>query len=326
MIKLDKLFDVRYGVNLELNKMRIDSSGVNFVSRSSKNNGVSAKVALLPDVNPICAGVLTVAGGGSVLETFLQPEPFYSGRDLYYLVPRVIMSDAQKLFYCACIRANRYRYSYGRQANRTLKEILVPSLKEIPSWVHGANINAFQGADSPAHNIATPNIHAPQWRNYKLSDLFDIRKGKRLTKADMIGGSTPFIGSTDSKNGVTAFVGQDPIHEGNTISVAYNGSVAETFYQPVPFWATDDVNVLYPKFQMSSEVALFICVIIRQEKYRFNYGRKWHLDRMKSHEIKLPVKKGGGIDFLFMEKYIKSLPYSSQVETLNPQDKIFSGA
>lgn len=104
-------------------------------------------------------------------------------------------------------------------------------------------------------------------------------------------------------------------HEGNTISVAYNGSVAETFYQPVPFWATDDVNVLYPKFKMSPETALFICAIIRQEKYRFNYGRKWHLDRMNAHEIKLPVKKDGGIDLLFMERYIKSLPYSSQVES-----------
>ena len=73
----------------------------------------------------------------------------------------------------------------------------------------------------------------------------------------MISGTTPFIGSTDSKNGVTALVGQEPIHEGNTISVAYNGSVVETFYQPVPFWATDDVNVLYPKFKMSPEIALF---------------------------------------------------------------------
>ena len=108
--------------------------------------------------------------------------------------------------------------------------------------------------------------------------------------------------------------------------MAYNGSVAETFYQPVPFWATDDVNVLYPKFKMSPEIALFICAIIRQEKYRFNYGRKWHLDRMNAHEIKLPVKKVGGIDFLFMEKYIKSLPYSSQVESVLTDGKTRSAA
>lgn len=135
LVKLSELFDVKYGVNLELNKLEQDPEGINFVSRSAQNNGVSAKVKRLADVDPIEAGVLTVAGGGSVLETFVQPEPFYSGRDLYYLRPLVAMSLPQKLYYCMCIRANKYRYNYGRQANRTLREIMVPTMDEIPDWV-----------------------------------------------------------------------------------------------------------------------------------------------------------------------------------------------
>lgn len=135
LVKISELFDVRYGVNLELNKLEADSTGINFVSRSAQNNGVSAKVKRLPNVKPIEAGVLTVAGGGSVLETFVQPEPFYSGRDLYYLRPKLPMTLEQKLYYCMCIRANKYRYNYGRQANRTLRDIMVPALSEIPVWV-----------------------------------------------------------------------------------------------------------------------------------------------------------------------------------------------
>lgn len=42
--KVSDLFFVRYGVNLELNTLIQDSKGINFVSRTSKNNGVSAKV------------------------------------------------------------------------------------------------------------------------------------------------------------------------------------------------------------------------------------------------------------------------------------------
>ena len=136
LIKLSELFDVKYGVNLELNKLEHDPNGINFVSRTAQNNGVSAKVKLLFDIDPIEAGMLTVAGGGSVLETFVQPEPFYSGRDLYYLRPLIEMKLEEKLYYCMCIRANKYRYNYGRQANRTLKDIPVPSMKEIPEWVH----------------------------------------------------------------------------------------------------------------------------------------------------------------------------------------------
>ena len=101
MVELQEIFDVKYGVNLELNKLKHSVTGVNFVSRTLKNNGVSARVEQLKNVSPIPAGTLTVAGGGSVLETFLQPEPYYSGRDLYYLTAKKTLSDAQKLFYCA---------------------------------------------------------------------------------------------------------------------------------------------------------------------------------------------------------------------------------
>lgn len=134
LVPVSKLFKVVYGSNLELNALEIDSEGVNFVSRTAMNNGVSAKVKLVDGLEPIEAGVLTVAGGGSVAETFLQPEPFYSGRDLFYLKPLVPMTVEQKLFFCMCIRANKFRFNYGRQANKTLPDLLVPDISEVPDW------------------------------------------------------------------------------------------------------------------------------------------------------------------------------------------------
>jgi len=138
LVKISDLFDVCYGVNLELNVMEIDPNGINFVSRTANNNGVSAKVKLVDGLEPIEAGVLSVAGGGSVLETFLQPEPFYSGRDLYFLRPKLEMSVEQKLFFCMCIKANKFRYNYGRQANKTLRDLLIPDITEVPKWVDSA--------------------------------------------------------------------------------------------------------------------------------------------------------------------------------------------
>lgn len=138
LVPISELFEVCYGTNHELNALELDPHGVNFVSRSAKNNGVSAKVKLLPDAAPIPGGGLTVAGGGSVLETFLQTEPFYSGRDLFYLAPKKPMSAEELLFYAHCIKSNRFRYSYGRQANRTLKDIEVPARNALPAWVFGS--------------------------------------------------------------------------------------------------------------------------------------------------------------------------------------------
>lgn len=92
------------------------------------------------------------------------------------------------------------------------------------------------------------------------------------------------------------------------------------FYQPVPFWATDDVNVLYFREENGTEfnkyIALFICTILRKEKYRYSYGRKWTLDNMKKSVIKLPsILKSGEVfpDFEYMEKYIKQLYYSDRI-------------
>ncbi len=315
MIKVSDLFDVRYGVNLELNKLELDSHGVNFVSRTAKNNGVSARVKLIEGVTPLEAGLITVAGGGSVLETFLQPEPFYSGRDLYYLRQKVDLTNAQKLYYCLCIRSNKYRYNYGRQANRTLGDIVVPIPSDLPKWVSSEKIEDYSHVQGRVLSGDVDNLQTQKWKWFRYDTLFEIKKGKRLTKQHMVQGETLFIGSTDTKNGLTARIGQAPIHSQNTISISYNGSVAEAFYQPEPYWATDDVNVLYPKFSLNPFIGLFLCTVIKQEKYRYNYGRKWHLGRMNESLIKLPATTDGTPDWRYMENYVKHLHFSAGVES-----------
>ena len=316
MVPVSQLFEVRYGVNLELNALVRDPRGLPFVSRTAKNNGVSARVALLPHLEPIAAGTISVAGArGSVMESFLQPQAYYSGRDLYYLTEKVAMNNAQKLFYCACLRANKYRFNYGRQANRTLRDILIPKLDEIPSWANNATITQLNYASQPANTTSIELSPTDQWKPFSLAELFELKKGKRLTKAQMSAGVTRFIGAIDSNNGVSHHVAQSPLHPANTMTVNYNGNgVAEAFYQDQPYRASDDVNILYPRFPLTPAIGLFIATLIRQEKYRFSYGRKWHLERMENSEIRLPVKSDGEPDWTLIERFVATLPFSSQLE------------
>lgn len=152
--RLEDLFEVKYGTNLELNHMTLNPSGINFVARTSQNNGVTAKVQRLYDVEPTEGMALTVAGGGSVLETFLQVEPFYSGRDLYYLRPKVNMTVDEMLYYATCIRANQYKYSYGRQANKTLRDLKIPAFESVPPWVNGILRRVTEQIKRQAANLA----------------------------------------------------------------------------------------------------------------------------------------------------------------------------
>lgn len=169
------------------------------------------------------------------------------------------------------------------------------------------------------------NLNVDSWKPFLLGDLFEIRKGKRLTSDDQEDGIYNYIGAIDSNNGVANHIAQKPIHDGNTISLSYNGSVGEAFYQNAPYWATDDVNALYCRYEgFNCYIGFFIVSILRKEKYKFSYGRKWTLENMNLTEILLPVlkydnktpviddthkysDKGYIPDWKFMEDYIKSL-------------------
>ncbi len=161
-------------------------------------------------------------------------------------------------------------------------------------------------------------METKNWKWFRYDEIFDIKKGKRLTKANMVNGDIPYIGATDSNNGITARISNNEhLHSANTITVSYNGSIAEAYYQTKMFWATDDVNVLYPKFAMNVYSAMFFTTIINKEKYRFNYGRKWDKDLMEVSTIKLPIDKNNNPDWQWIENYVKEI----LVSKLSPKVK-----
>lgn len=127
--KVSDLFNVKYGINMELNTCiettSDDPEGIAFVARTAENNGVSAYVKRIEGKEPQPAETITVAGGGSVLSTFVQKQPFYSGRDLYLLIAKEDINLKVKIFISTVLFANQYRYSYGRQANKTLPDLIL---------------------------------------------------------------------------------------------------------------------------------------------------------------------------------------------------------
>lgn len=137
-LHVDDLFYVRYGHSLELNRqVRVEPpEGVDFVGRAAQHNGVTARIALPQGVEPGESGEITVAlgGQGGAMASFVQQCEFVCGRDVAILTAKdPAMTLAEKLWWCTCLWANHYRYGFGRQANRTLSSLLLPS--EIPSYV-----------------------------------------------------------------------------------------------------------------------------------------------------------------------------------------------
>lgn len=158
-------------------------------------------------------------------------------------------------------------------------------------------------------------IDTSEWKPFAIGNIFDVIKGTRLTKAHMKPGDIRFIGSSAMNNGCTSLVGNtENMHPANIITVCYNGSVGETFYQDKPFLASDDVNVLYPKFNMNRNIGLFVAPLIKSISARYNYVDKWKQEVMISDEIMLPVDANGEPDWTYMDEYMSEVMHETEAE------------
>lgn len=168
-----------------------------------------------------------------------------------------------------------------------------------------------QIASTTQNESSHVKLGSVRWRKFLISSLFKIEKGCRLTKADQKEGTINYVGASAFKNGITAHIGNNEhIIPAGTISVCYNGSIGEAFFQEQEYWATDDVNILMPKFSINKFVAMFFTTMIKNESSQYTFNNKWTKQMMEKSEILLPANNNEEPDFCFMEKYIKSLPYS----------------
>lgn len=349
MKRLDELFEIKNGNDLELCYQHKNEDGINFVSRTENNNGVSARIDEIEGLEPWDSGTISVSLGGSVLEAFVQTEAYYTGYHMRVLIPIVSMDEMTKQYYCMCIRANKFKYGFGLQANKTIDALLVPDISEIPRWVGKKNFpdvseipdyfleDGYKKACWYLDNIDQEEFEKrysgvvekkevkfeyseTTWCEFDVAGengLFIIKPGKRLTKAEQHEGETFFVGATKFNNGLTGYIDAEPLYNEPCITVNYNGSVAEAFYQEAPFWISDDVKAWFPKFPFNKYIAFFLITIIRLQQQHYSYGIKWNQAEMERTKIKLPFcvgKDGKRIpDWDYMERFIKSLPFSESI-------------
>jgi len=146
-----------------------------------------------------------------------------------------------------------------------------------------------------------------EWKEFFIEDIFNIKSGKRLTKAEMVSGDIPFIGATDSNNGITEFVAnKNSSLDKNILGVNYNGSVVYNFYHSYEAVFSDDVKRLsFKEFEGNKYSFLFVKALIMQQKSKYEYGYKFNGERMKRQKILLPITSKGEPDYVFMENYMK---------------------
>ncbi len=197
----------------------------------------------------------------------------------------------------------------------------IPSIDEIPKWVEVVSIPSKPKTDSVTKKNLRLNIDT--WKWFSFNNIFDdiqIAKSIDLNKLVLAKEGTKeinYVGRTSENNGVTARVlYQDKtkgfINKRNCIVVPMVGeSTCYALFQNSPFYASQNVLVLRAS-KLNIFNALFINKIIELERFRFSYGRTLTKSFISQHSIRLP-SVDNRVDWLFVEEYIKSLPYSSNL-------------
>lgn len=146
-----------------------------------------------------------------------------------------------------------------------------------------------------------------EWDIFTIADICNIKSGVRLTKSEMQNGKLPFIGATDSNNGITGFISNNNESlDKNVLGVNYNGSVVKNFYHSYQCLFSDDVKRLKIKHISGNKYQyLFLKMIILQQESKYKYGYKFNAHRMAKQKVLLPINEAGSPDWQFMEDFMR---------------------
>ena len=184
------------------------------------------------------------------------------------------------------------------------------------------------------------DLNTQNWKEFNLSKLCKIEMGNKFDNDKMTHDNpcVNFVSRTGENNGVSDVVdevrGVKP-YPANSISVALGGSIGSCFLQTKPFYTGQNVAVLLFDNVASNEVKLFITTMFMNEcKYKYvAFGRELNVHIRKDFTFFLPIQHnmndlpvisadkkysedGYVPDWMFMEKYIKSLhsnPITTQI-------------
>ena len=271
-----------------------------------------------------------------------QENDFSASDHVEVLTPLFNMNRYIALFLVTLINKEQYRYNYGRKCSQIKlrkSRIKLPVTAEgtpdwnymetfikdriIPQLPKKAQRVWLQKYNTQPMLQDKMKLNTQDWKWFIIGELFDVQAGKYHYSTEYEEGKTPYLSATAVNNGVGGLISLSPEFSGGVLTTEKVGCNA--FYQPKPFCATSDVNIIRRKDgkEINQYVGLFLASIIDfNESYRWTYGRQCRVNDTQKIRIKLPVTPSGTPDWQFMEDYIKSLPYSRNIEPSDPNEQV----
>lgn len=302
-----------------------DSYSIRYITRTGENNGCEL-LADVRDVDKKCIEKSNAISIGDTTATcFYQSKDFITGDHMVVVRADQWLNEYTALYIVAVLKNEQYKYSYGRaylmdRIKDTIIKLPVdtnekPDYQFMEDYIKSLRHKPLTTKNKQGH---APDLNVQDWKEFKIKDFFKVELAKGDIKLDEVDeGDIPLVSSGESNNGIVGYIdragdGKSEIFPANRITIDMFGNA---FYQNEPFYAVSHgrVNILKPKFDLTRNIGLFMSAIIKQEQYKFSYGRAVYSGVAENMDIVLPINTDGKPNWQFMEDYIKSLPYGDRI-------------
>ena len=327
-----------------------DGDEIAYIGAKKSDNGVMRYVKRVENLVSRGNCIVFIGDGqGSVGYSLYQPVDFIGSTTLI-VGYNENLNPYNAAFLVSVLDLERFRYSFGRKYKKEVvanTKIQLPAIKldnggYTPDWKYMEDFVKdqiipqlpkkaqrvwLQKYDTTPQKQENMKLNTQDWKYYTIEDLFRVELTKGDIKADEVdSGNIPLISSGEGNNGVVKYISKDgdgkaEMFPDNTITL---DMFCHANYQGIPYYAVGHgrVNILFPKFDLNKYIGIFICTLINREVYRFSYGRAVYSTVAEKMKIKLPATPSGEPDWQFMEDYIKSLPYSKNIEPSKPNEVV----
>ena len=323
-----------------------DGDEIAYIGAKKSDNGVMRYVKRVENLVSRGNCIVFIGDGqGSVGYSLYQPVDFIGSTTLI-VGYNEHLNPYNAAFLVSVLDLERFRYSFGRKYKKEVvanTKIQIPAIKHdngdyTPDWKYMEDFVKdqiipqlpkkaqkvwLQKYDTTPYMQEKMKLNTQDWKWFNYTDLFMI-SGSKTTPIDELEtygkGKNPYVTTQAVNNGVGGFYNYST-EKGGVLTVD-SAVLGFCSYQENDFSASDHVEVLTPLFEMNKYIALFLVTLINKEQYRYSYGRKCSQIKLRNSKIKLPVTPSGEPDWRFMEDYIKSLPFSRNIEPSKPNEVV----
>jgi len=331
--RIRDVFEVANSKPYHKDKLVLSNNGIEYVTRTSQNNGVEDIVSL--ERNYILNEDNSISLGAENADFFFHENKYLTGNKMYCIKNQYI-NKFNGLFlvniFRNSIKGAGFGYGKGLTGTRFKTRYIVLPIDDNgnPNWqfmedyikkeMKAQSQKVITYYENKLSKLGYELLDLEvEWKEFFFKDIFkEIKRGKRLTKSNQVDGIIPYVSSTSINNGVDNFIGNNEnvrMYSKN-LSLANSGSVGSCFYHHYEYVASDHVTAL--SLEKSDEyIYKFMSAIISRLEEKYSFNREINDKRISREKLFLPVDKNGEPHWEYMSNFVKKLEKENIEKILN---------